>query len=192
MSCSVDGCRGITLARGWCSKHYNRWRKHGDPVALSRYPSSEQRFWNSMENGDNGCWLWTASTDKSGYGLLRVAGKTKLAHRYAYELMVDAIPDGLQIDHICRERKCVNPQHLRLATAKQNAENRSRECLTSMSGVRGVYPHRESGKWMAQVGHAGKRHYLGLFESVSAASEAVAAERNRLHTHNACDRVNGL
>ena len=63
------------------------------------------------------CWIWTASIKPNGYGqysLARIAGKKTVAyaHRFAYELLVGPIPHGLQLDHLCRVRLCVNPDHL--------------------------------------------------------------------------------
>jgi hypothetical protein len=60
-----------------------------------------------------GCWLWTAYTRKDGYGVFGVtSGDTWLAHRWAYEQWVGPIPKGLTIDHLCRVRNCVNPDHM--------------------------------------------------------------------------------
>lgn len=71
---------------------------------------------------DNGCWLWTGYVFAStGYGGIKVAGdKLQLAHRVVYELLRGPIPEGLQIDHLCRERRCVNPTHLEPVTASEN------------------------------------------------------------------------
>lgn len=65
------------------------------------------------------CWPWPLSRDK-GYGLTWVAGKLVKAHRAAYELLVGPIPPGLQIDHLCRNRACVNPSHMEPVTQHVN------------------------------------------------------------------------
>ena len=78
------------------------------------------RFMRKVEVVQNGCWMWTAYKDPCGYGRFEAAGRSKAAHRVAYELMIGPIPDGLCIDHICRTRGCVNPDHLRAVTAKEN------------------------------------------------------------------------
>jgi hypothetical protein len=66
------------------------------------------------------CWLWTAYTMRRGYGRFGHAGKIYLAHRAVYEGMVGEIPPGLELDHLCRNRNCVNPLHLEPVTRKEN------------------------------------------------------------------------
>jgi hypothetical protein len=73
-------------------------------------------------NPMTGCWLWTARIDASGYGRLnRGPGVSPMAHRFAYEEFVGPIPGGMQLDHLCRTRRCVNPEHLEPVTNRQNA-----------------------------------------------------------------------
>jgi hypothetical protein len=88
--------------------------KYGD----DRLP---QRFWDKVKvDGGSGCWLWTAYTSRKGYGQLRLGSKDCLAHRVAYEALVGEIPEGLQCDHLCRIRRCVNPEHLEPVTSREN------------------------------------------------------------------------
>lgn len=77
------------------------------------------RFWPKVRKTD-GCWLWGASKYPKGYGMFRFAGRPMQAHRFAYELVVGPIPDGLQIDHLCRVRHCVNPSHLEAVSNREN------------------------------------------------------------------------
>lgn len=80
--------------------------------------SAEQRFWAKVDITDT-CWLWTASLDRNGYARF-VAPGHRYAHRFAYELLVGPIPDGLVLDHLCRVTHCVNPSHLEPTTIADN------------------------------------------------------------------------
>lgn len=71
------------------------------------------RFWTKVDKTGS-CWLWTGATTRrgDGYGQIRVGGRLQLAHRVAYELVVGPIPEGMDVDHLCRVRLCVHPLHL--------------------------------------------------------------------------------
>ena len=79
------------------------------------------RFWSKVDiNGPNGCWVWLGYVEKSGYGKFRFNGETQRCHRVTYECFVGKIPKGKQIDHLCRNRACCNPEHLEAVTPKIN------------------------------------------------------------------------
>jgi hypothetical protein len=81
----------------------------------------EYRFIEKFVLGPDSCWLWTAETNRGGYGLFRITRKSHVgAHRFSYQLLVGPIPAGLQLDHLCRVRNCVNPAHLEPVTPKEN------------------------------------------------------------------------
>jgi len=73
-----------------------------------------------IKDSGTGCWLWTGAIDSGGYARISVAGKNATAHRVSYELANGAIATGLQIDHLCRIRHCVNPAHLEAVSPRVN------------------------------------------------------------------------
>jgi len=85
---------------------------------MSNLPPTDRFF--SKVNKTDGCWLWNSTPSTKGYGMYWVDGKYALAHRYSYQKFVGDIKDGYQIDHLCRVRKCVNPEHLQQVTQKEN------------------------------------------------------------------------
>src|ERR1044072_1299974 len=81
----------------------------------------DERFWSKTAPGPNGCLNWTACKSKAGYGFYKVRGRTKLAHRVAWEAENGEIPAELEIDHIvCDNTSCVNTAHMKLSTPRAN------------------------------------------------------------------------
>lgn len=81
--------------------------------------SLPERFWAKVEKTD-GCWEWRGWRTPKGYGGFRLSGRDQYAHRVSYEASIGPIPDGLVIDHLCRNSGCVNPAHLEAVTQKEN------------------------------------------------------------------------
>jgi hypothetical protein len=78
------------------------------------------RFWAKVNAPSDGCWQWVGCINAEGYGRFNFDGVITNAHRASYRLFVGEIPPGLVIDHLCRNRSCVNPDHLELVTNKEN------------------------------------------------------------------------
>ncbi len=80
------------------------------------------RFWGKVSPEPNtGCWLWEAALDGKGYGVLSIPPRGRIqAHRFSYVAHVGPIAEGLELDHICRVRCCVNPDHLEPVTHLEN------------------------------------------------------------------------
>lgn len=80
------------------------------------------RFWAkvALALDGSGCLNWLGSRKRSGHGLFRIGGRNVYAHRWAWEEWNDPIPEGLVIDHLCRNPSCVNPDHLEVVTQREN------------------------------------------------------------------------
>lgn len=92
--------------------------------------TEEERFWLKVDKTQT-CWLWTARLDKDGYGQFQRNGDAQRAHRIAYEWEHGPVPAGLQLDHLCRVKNCVRPDHLELVTVQEN--------------IRRMYANKKSG-----------------------------------------------
>ena len=125
------------------------------------------------------CWVWTGTVSTDGYG----------PHAAVWRVYNGPVPAGLTLDHTCHVRHCVSPAHLRLATRKEQQENRAGAQRNSTSGIRGVHWNSQAGKWRVQVRHNRRLHIGGFFDDLDEAAEAARALRNQLFTHNDADRT---
>ena len=79
------------------------------------------RFQSYVSIIENGCWEWSGNKDKDGYGIFLLRRKNRRAHRVSYYAFVGMIPYGLVVHHTCKNRCCVNPEHLKPVSARENA-----------------------------------------------------------------------
>ena len=157
----------------------------------NRTLSPLDRFNARVDRSDpSGCWIWTGG-GANGYGRLNLGarGKKVYAHRWAYEHYVGPIPDGLLVDHICRNTACVNPAHLRLADRSLNAQNVSGPPSSNKSGERGVFWEAPKRKWITYASINGRRVYGQRFDDYDEAVVHVRELRNQLHAYNDIDRM---
>lgn len=126
--CNIDDCDRKHCARGLCNKHYQKLRKatiaEGEAWAKQLKLHPRDRY---TENPDTECWDWQGAVHYTGYGQVdsRTYG-TSMAHRFIYELHRGPIPEGLTLDHLCRNTTCVNPAHLEPVTAAENTRRMQR------------------------------------------------------------------
>lgn len=125
--CQVEGCELHTNGLTFCNRHKLRQRRHGDPLAGKAFRdwTDAARFWRRVEKTET-CWIWTGAPDNSlGYARFKVRDAkgerdAVMVHRWSYEEVNGPIPDGLEIDHLCRVRNCVRPSHLEAVTHTEN------------------------------------------------------------------------
>lgn len=131
-----------------------------------------ERFWSHVDRtGD--CWEWTAYRDRDGYGITNAAAfGTPRAHRVAYALLIGPIPDGMQLDHLCRNRSCVNPDHLEPVT---NRENQRRG--VTVSSANSVKTHCPRGHALEGDNLIPYRLERGMRECRTCATEAARRYR---------------
>lgn len=185
--CLAPGCDKTEHCKGYCGQHYSNLQRHGGLEAPDRKTPAELRFEPKVKQTDS-CWLWTGGTYPNGYAKFFFNGKNDLAHRVAYQLWVGPIDAGKHIDHLCHNIICVNPDHLRPVTPKQNVEHQRGANKNSKSGIRGVSWNKAQKCWVSSVYHNGKFVHWGYHKTIEQAEAAVIEARNQYFTHNDKDR----
>jgi HNH endonuclease len=111
-----------------CKGCYGYLRKYGTLVRPRI--TVEDRFWAKVDKS-NDCWNWTGAKNRKGYGSFSKYGQySPMAHRTSWMIMCGSIPTGLQLDHLCRNTSCVNPDHLEPVTSRENMD-RAKAARTS-------------------------------------------------------------
>lgn len=158
-------------------------RKHVAPK-----PSIPERFWSKVDQQEpDACWPWLAYVDPKGYGMFRMNGKMHRSHRVAYMLANGSLPARGVLDHICRNRSCCNPAHLRNVTVKQNNENLSGAYRNNKAGIRGVRQTR-SGRWEARVTSSGRTWSVTGIRTAEEAAQIASRMRREILTCSEMDR----
>ena len=161
------------------------------PTGIYIRGSTEQRFWSNIDKEGpvvndhpevGRCWLWKGSKNNAGYPVFHFDGKTRLTHRYAWELLVGPIPPQIELDHgpFCHRHECVNPYHHRLATHRQNGRN-LKLSASNKTGLKGVHKYKGKEQWKATIMVNYKTHNLGRFNSPEEAYQAYCEAASRLH-----------
>jgi hypothetical protein len=113
--CLVAACESPAFSWLFCQSHYSKARRWGKTCRRE-----DERFYDRCHEDERGCWVWP-TTDQNGYGTyFHSQGEHHLPHRWSYEFMRGTIPQGLVVDHLCRNRACVNPWHMETVTQGEN------------------------------------------------------------------------
>ena len=135
--CTVENCdkpRGTSATL--CEMHRGRQRRHGDVETVLKDHTPAVERWKTCYQVDpvTQCWNWIGRI-RSGYGLISNGATYSSipAHRFVYEQMVGPVPEGLELDHLCRNRRCVNPIHLEPVEHPENIDRGHKPTVNSLA-----------------------------------------------------------
>ena len=104
-----------------------------------------QTLMERCEIDEHGCWLWQGNRFGNGYAMMTVRRRKALVHRLAYQAAKGPIPDGLQVDHLCRVRHCINPDHMEAVTSRVNTLRGIGPTAVNARRTRCIHGHPLSG-----------------------------------------------
>lgn len=179
-TCDVDTCGSARYARGWCKRHYQRWQRTGS--TRGRRPQTRAEAEAALTEKcrpEGDCIIWTGYCHRTGYGQISVEGRMLRTHRFAWEVANGPIPEGMEIDHVCHNRSCINAAHLRPVTRQQNCQNRGGNDPDRKYDLpRNVKPNRN--QFEVQIGKDERKFYGGIFPTVHQAEAAATILRAEL------------
>lgn len=184
--CTVSWCEREARVE-LCDYHVSKRRQGKDPEEchpVRQYRDPVERF-KARTEWDGDCLRWTGACNiRSGHGYFTSEKNGKkwntYAHRYAWELANGPIPEGVLIDHSCRNPWCVNVEHLRFADKSTNGQNVKGARRDSTTGVRNVQWNKQREKYQVRVNLNGKAYHGGFFDDLDEAAEAASALRKQL------------
>ena len=124
------GVSEITVKRNCADLERSRSRSKGRNSS-----GDEEKFWSRVKRAEGQCWEWLGCRNPDGYGFMHYKGKSTPVHRLAYEFINGAIPVGLELDHLCRNRSCCSPDHLEPVTHAENMVRAGIIPRTEPSGI---------------------------------------------------------
>jgi len=117
--CELEECTAKHYGHGWCHLHWRRQRRHGTTGAWTPL----HRFADLIEpdrSTEDGCWVFQGTRRNDGYGQFGTARRVHVAHRWFYEQVVGPVEPGFELDHLCRNRRCVRIGHLETVSHREN------------------------------------------------------------------------
>ena len=156
--CAIPGCGNVEQTRrGMCDMHYRRWRRNGvagPPDSLRIIGDDFARFWSHVDQDGpvpvgvewlGNCWIWTGHRDDKGYGHIKADGQVIRTHLWAWRTFVGPVPDGLELDHLCRVTACVRTTHLEPVTKGENVRRRNLALAGKPWIIRPEVPYADHG-----------------------------------------------